>query len=362
MEGVSSLHSCSELPPNGPVLDNETNKLSWILHRDANAVAFIESRFAATAAFAGRGKFGTVVALNDIQVGGRASLAVKILPFRVEDSILYEPRVIIRDVQQELFIACQVNQLHEETPVFIQTFGWLVSEKIPNDWKLFIDMSKLQYKDVRKLSYMFLFMEQSSYKFDSDAVAFDLKGYLTILYIILHALYVARQRFDFRHSDLHMGNIMIDIVHGTSLDLRITEHTNVHVNLINQYLPKIIDFGHARTSNAVDGGRNKNDVSTVFGAVQERAAKYDPEMDVSVISEFQDFDMPLGELLLNHPMFEKIRTINTSGGRGGVKRQKRVEQCSMCGSEATMRFETNNKYKFCHEYCAMKMKGLAFLL
>jgi hypothetical protein len=96
--------------------------------------------------------------------------------------------------------------------------------------------------------------------------------------------------------------------------------------------------------------------------VQARAAKYDPEMDISSIENFVDFEMPLEMLLLNHPLFEKIRTITDETGGGGVKRQKLVEQCSMCGSEAKMQFETNDKYKFCHEYCAMKMKGLAFLL
>ena len=81
-------------------------------------------------------------------------------------------------------------------------------------------------------------------------------------------------------KDRHNGNIMIDIVHGKSLDLRITEHTNVHVNLINQYLPKIIDFGFASIpekgiiSNITEDKsmsfyRSKNDLIFLFHAVQD---------------------------------------------------------------------------------------------
>lgn len=349
------LHECSELPTDGPVLDNETNKVSWYVHRDKYALDYIKNRFAASKAFAGKGMFGTVVALNDVQFSGKASIAVKILPFSIDDSEFYEPALVIRDVEQELFIACQVNALHDWTPVFVQTFGWLVSQHIPKDWKMFVDVNSLQYKEVKKLSYMFLFMEQATYKFDSDSVAFSVKGYLTLIFIILHALYVAKKELGFTHSDLHKGNIMIDVVHGKTAHLKMDEDTTIVVNLFNQYMPKLIDFGHAKTYKASDGGRNKNDVASLFGAIYDRATKYDPKLDISVITNFKDFNASLEDLLLKHPIFDSIRVTS-------AKRQKVIEKCSMCGSEATMRFETSEKYKFCHEYCANKMNGLAFLI
>lgn len=352
---IEGLHKCTELPVEGPVLGKD--KVSWYLHRDADAVEFIKQRFTASTAFAGKGAFGAVVALNDVHIKGKASLAVKVLPFRIQDTEWYDPYTVIRDVEQELFIACQVNQLHEYTPVFIQTYGWLVSSRVPKNWQMYIDIQNLEYEKAKKLSYMFMFMEQSTFKFDSDSVVFTEDAYLRLLFVLLHALYVAGKHLKFTHNDLHKGNIMMDVVHTKFVDLDI-EGKIVRVDLYNQFMPKIIDFGRAKTEKAHDGGRNENDVVTLFRAVLIRNSIHQPTLNLPTIEAFSDFEMPIAELLLKHSIFENVRkTIAKTN-----KKQKLVERCSMCGAEATVKFKHCDNYKFCHEYCANKMKGLAFLI
>lgn len=357
MKTVAALHPCSELPPKGPILNHETNKLSWVLHRDAGALEYLQKRFAASKAFAGKGKFGSVVALADVELERRASLAVKILPFRIDDNERYDPLLLMRDVQQELYIACQVNELSDWTPAFIKTFGWLVSAKIPRAWKPYVNLDELQYADAKKRSFMFIFMEQSTYPFDSEHVKFDLKGYLQIIFILLHALHVAKSQIGFNHSDLHMGNIMLDVTRNSGIVLKMDEETAFEMELPNFYMPKIIDFGNAKTDKAQDGGKNFNDISSLFAAVIKRATKYDPKLDIGPIFNFTDFNWSLHDLLMKHSIFDSIRKYAVPN-----KRLKVGNKCSMCGAEAKLKYEFMDNYMFCHSFCASKVEGLVVLM
>lgn len=343
-----SLHDCSELVyDEGPVYTDD--KLSWQLEQDKYALSYITTNFAVSSTFFGKGSFGVVVGLNYIEKNDGSTLVVKIIPFQIEDSGFYDPLIVVRDAQQELYISCQVNNLNDFTPVFIHTYGWLISEEIPKSWLKYINFQKIQYADVKKKSYMFLFMEKAFYPFDSDHVKFSNEGYLTILFVLLHALYIGRRELQFTHSDLHMRNIMLDITREEYLQLKIEEEI-FSIALPDCFLPKIIDFGLSRTEKAWQGGGHKNDVSTLFGAIITRAEKYDPEIDMSQISEFEEFDMDIVTLLTKHPLFDTIRR---------NKKHKKIEnKCSMCGGEAKMRYDTNNNFKYCHEYCANKMKGI----
>jgi serine/threonine protein kinase len=265
----------------------------------------------------------------------------------------------MRDTEHELFIACQVNGLRKFTPVFIQTFGWIVSRKVPKAWAAYVNLSKVQYSEIPKKSFMMLFMEQSNYKFKSKAVRFDEKQYLTILFILLHALYIARRELHFTHSDLHMGNIMLDITHETHLNLAIGDNDTFDIALPNGFLPKIIDFGHSQTLQAKDGGRRKNDVATVFAAIEARAQRYDSHVDVSSISEFKEYNMDLEQLLLVHPLFDKIRKRKKNPNK---KPKVAIERCFMCNGQAKLTWAPNRLYKFCDFYCAEKMNGIIDLL
>jgi hypothetical protein len=303
MKQVEGIHLYSELPAaRGPMVNHETNKISWLLHRDKGVVEFLEQTFTTGGGckkFLGHGRFGTVIGLSD-------SVAVKILEFRLAaENKRFDPLIVIRDVQQELFIACQLNALQKFTPALVRTHGWLISQHIPLSWKPFVKLEQLEYKDVEKHSYMLMFMEHIAHPFDSKKAL--VTGYLNIIFILLHALYVAKRELGFNHSDLHMGNIMLEVTSNRNVILPMNDKLSFNVNLPDGYIPKIIDFGFSKTNLALDGGRWKNDVATLFGAVEARAVKYSPDLDMSNISSFTDYEWPLEDLLIKHPIFDSIR-------------------------------------------------------
>lgn len=326
------MHPCSELP-------------KGILPQDSNILDIIKDRYAVSIAFLGKGAFGNVIALDDIKIKGRPSVAVKILQYGSKSMTTNE--LSMKDAKKELEIGCLLNNLNSSA--FVNTYGWLISTKIPDPWIPYINQEV--YNNPK--SYLFLFMEQSSYEFKSKSLHFDRQGYLTILFLLLHGLYITMRELGFKHVDIHNGNIMIDKTSEKSISVEIRSQL-YQIELPNHYLPKFIDFGLStlnsdrKTRSGVD-----SDVFYLFQTIIRRAEKRDPTVDLEDLKVFEDFDDNEIEDLLLDPIFYSIRTRTT----------KRVDQkCSMCGAEAKFKWNVNDRFVFCNLLCANKVSGIIDLV
>lgn len=313
------MHPCSELP-------------KVILSEDTHTLDIIKDRYAVSIAFLGKGGFGNVIALDDIKIKGRPSIAVKILQYD-------------KNAKKELKIGCMLNSLNSSA--FVNTYGWLISTKIPDLWIPYINQ-EVYYNPK---SYLFLFMEQSSYEFKSKSLHFDRQGYLTILFLLLHGLYIAIQKLGFKHADIHNGNIMIDKTSEKSVTVEIKSQT-YQIDVPNHYIPKFIDFGLS-TLNSDKRSRTgvDSDVFYLFQTIIKRAKKRDPTVNLEDLESFDDFDDSKIEDLLLDPIFYSIRT-----------RSLKKIKCSMCGAEAKFKWNVNDKFVFCNLLCANKVSGIIDLV
>lgn len=325
------MHPCSELP-------------QGILPEDGNILNIIKDRYAVSISFLGKGAFGNVIALDDIKMDGKPSVAVKILQY--ESKSMTTNNLSMKEAKRELEIGCILNSLNSF--VFINTYGWLISSKIPEPWIPYINQEVYQ----NPKSYLFLFMEQSNYEFKSDSLHFDREGYLRILFLLLHGLYVAIRELGFKHTDIHNGNIMIDKTSEKNVTVDI-DFQSFQIDLPNHYVPKFIDFGLSTLENRKNREGVDSDMFYLFQTVINRARKYDPTVDLQDIESFDDFDDGSIEYILLDPIFDSIRKrVN----------RKISQKCSMCGADAKVKWNLNNRYVFCNLFCANKINGIIDLV
>jgi len=160
---------------------------------------------------------------------------------------IYKTEIIVKSVdffngKQELDISCTLKDLSD---FFIKTFGWLFNGEN-----------------------ILIFMEKMSYKFNTRELHFDENGYRILLFRLLYGLKIAKERYGFRHGDIHSKNIMFDIR--------------------NQ--PKFIDFGESLLNSRRNYVGVESDVFSLINTVIRRAEKVDPNCNISFIEEIDDFD------------------------------------------------------------------------
>lgn len=331
LRGFTLMHPCSDLP-------------QGILLEDINTLDIIENRYAVSLSFLGKGAFGNVLSLDDIQIKGKPSIAVKIIQY--ESKSMTTNELSMKLAKKELENGCLLNNL--KTFAFINTYGWLISSKIPTVWIPYINQEVYQ----NPKSYLFLFMEQSNYEFDSESLHFDREGYLRILFLLLYGLYVAIRELGFKHADIHDGNIMIDKTFEQSLTVEI-DFQAFQIDLPNHYIPKFIDFGLSSVEDRKNRESVDSDMFYLFQTVINRARKYDPMVNLEDIANFDDFDDGSIEYILLDPIFDPIRKkVNVKADR----------KCSMCGADAKVKWNVNNQYVFCNLFCANKVNGIIDLV
>jgi hypothetical protein len=162
----------------------------------------------------------------------RQDVAVKVMPLPSEDSI--------KDVR----IACMLNNL-TDTPVFVKTFGWLKCSEIPSLWLKGLNIKKDAPRSFA-CSKMFLFqvMAFSSHAWSDTKIQLDVEEYRVMLFMLLHGLWVAKEKHQFRHHDIHEGQILFQTCKpDTVVTLAVGE--NRYTLKCERFIPKLIDFGFA---------------------------------------------------------------------------------------------------------------------
>lgn len=164
----------------------------------------------------------------------------------------------IRDnklISNELKISCKMNRLSTKSLIFTRFYGWTVVERVPENWRIFLENSEWYSKRRYFREFFMLFMEVNDTRIDEHQFSFtQLKS---ILIMLLHGLMVARRQFShFHHDDLYARNIMIKFreSHPSERKRRNDQFDDIHLDLFDgtflilenvDVIPKIIDFEHA---------------------------------------------------------------------------------------------------------------------
>lgn len=326
------MHACSELP--------ETDTVS--LKRDRKCVDAFKEKFShEPLTILGKGSVGSVFGVYyrdnmDVQI------AVKILPYG---------KTLKNLTNKELGIACELNSLSSATPIFVTTLGYHVCNKIPYEWK-----ANLDYNEESMYVYMYMARPQVGFADFGGAipnaykvVGLDNRGYaVSLLFILLHGLYVARKFLKFAHHDLHEGNFMFTPVDPSKmpnfkLNVEGVEHK---VSFLRGWVPKVIDFGKSTTEKHPDtyAMNLSEDVAKIFRLFKQRK-DLEKALDLdAMVFEPDPFDGPynkqyrelltskydnykvIANFLLNDDLFQKVKTIE----RVNVKRVKREEVKTFC--------------------------------
>lgn len=270
--------------------------------------------------------------------------------------------------ETELRIACQLNGLADETPVFPHTYGWLVCDSMPNRWRALLRYKKPDHNfllDPAPSRFLFTFVQVAEPNWE-DASFSEYHGYRTALFFLLHALYVARRRFGFRHGNLHSGNIMLQCPrsstrrpegHPTPLRYAQTE-----AQVTSNWVPRLINYG--QVSAAPDAGCS--DLAQLRKVFEQRL-DVDPK-DVAERSAFSCFvassgwrdcdDAEMFAPLLDHDYFDvpEIR-------RQRVKRQvpgpiQRCFVCCACSPGFRIFHELAAPKYFCDHHCYQSIDGI----
>lgn len=350
------MYSCSDLP-------NEPDDVILKKHSKCNA-SFRERFSFYPMKVLGKGTGGTVYSAFDKQDNSK-QIAVKIIPYANRLEALS---------RKELGIACELNSLKDLTPVFVHTFGYLICNIIPSKWK-----TQLPPQYQNEAMYMYIFMHKPDTGFLSSGGLDDGRYMVTglekpkyaisLLFLLVHAIYVARKLLEFAHHDLHEGNIMFDISTSSdglfSLDVENITH---QVKFMRGWVPKLIDFGNGTTKNHPyeRAQNNGQDIFKMFNLFLKRkdlakALDLDPvrERNVPLLdSKYNDYKI-VAKFLLNDPIFENVSTIE----RIQKKRLKLEQQmCNACGA-APAAFEFKGRQTvLCNEFCGSRIKSLSGIL
>jgi hypothetical protein len=225
MEKANYFNDCSVLPTRLSVI-NKT-----LIKKISKHFYFIR--------VLGTGAYGVTIELND---GKGKQLAVKIA-------------VTSLDSYDEIQTACKINSLILFSPIFTETYGWIKSYGVPDDWKE--RLRKEDYNDNDDLvdaiqnNYGLLFIAMEFHLYRFTEIMFTFTDLSQILFLLLHGIGEARKKFPFfRHADIHKDNVMIKINKDTQ-PIKLSGYILENV----KYIPKLIDYGETRLSEK----RNEDD-------------------------------------------------------------------------------------------------------
>jgi hypothetical protein len=275
----------------------------------------------------------------------------------------------------ELRVACELNSLTGETPVFPHTYGWVVCSKIPDDW---LSLLKIHNRNHAILTnhfpqyFLFTFVQPAKEKWDEVTLAAN-NGYRVSLFFLLHGLYVARHRIGFNHGDIHSGNVMTEYhMEEATTTLRYGQY---EAEVTTRYVPRLIDYGRSSTQkhNEQKGASDLKQLRKMFderleydmdqgllGADDEAIAfnQFVASVKWREVEESVDDSANAILMLLAHHYFE-IPEIS----RHQVKRQslEPIERCFSCCA-TNPEHQINHKVAapkyFCGKRCYQKIHGI----
>lgn len=285
-KGVLKIHDCSEL-----TAEADTRLDEDCLQRLESALGFPVWR--------GSGGFGFVLELNTVL--GQPPRPQKVVV-----------KVTERD-DQELRVACALNALLDETPIFPHTFGWLLCNRIPERWRQMVRQKDRSHVMAEQTPHrvLFMFMQPVEANWDDTTLLYR-HGYRVTLFLLLHGLWVAHERLGFVHSDLHGGNIMLQPHAGTTR-VRFGQY---EAEVTADFVPRLIDYGLSHTT-AHPGLIRNDDVGYLLNAFEKHMESLEDDDDESyeewrAYHEFMRYADSLVDLdtagdvlpLLEHPYFD----------------------------------------------------------
>lgn len=284
-------------------------------------------------------------------------IAVKVIPLKQEESAL-----------KDIKIGCILNEISDATPVFVKTFGWLKCNQMPPLWIKGLDLKKdvpksFLFKKGTK-SYIFQTMAFSAETWGNDKIHLDLEEYRTMLFLLIHGLWLAKTRYGFEHRDIHSGQVLFEVCKPNTLIVISVENSS-YTLVCQRFVPKLIDFGLSKTISSEESEESNYsssdpDSSEDDEMFEKKDRKFGGDQDLlDLFSIFEqrmkkDGLVPFQpkstsqnhrDLLLKDPIFEVLRknSKNTSLVKSGF--------CDVCSSVAKMEWE-NRGIRFCNETCA----------
>lgn len=340
------IHDCSELP-------EPAN-----FKQDVDCLEKIDSLFVPIK-WAGKGSSAMVLYL------------MKRAP-DIEFLVVKITRLIFDD---ELHIACELNQLADATSLFPHTYGWLICDKIPQRWiSILSDKQKSHYlmtSPSKGNLFMFVFLQkvQTIWKKIPQIVE---SRYRVTLFLILHGLYVANKRIGFIHRDIHAENIMMEPHTQNTLNVR---YGQVDAEVRTAFTPRLIDYGESVTTrHTANEGRRMSDIyylEEMFltrleddAEIYDKAAEELKEFKIfRMSSEWSEASESYNEVgsnviipLLNHSYFDVPEIQRHKVKRRAIEVINRCFVC--CSTQPKYMIEQTQKKYFCNKKCYDRIGGI----
>jgi len=278
-------------------------------------------------------------------------IVVKVLPLKEESDL------------KDIKIACLLNGLSDLTPIFVRTFGWIKCKQIPSLWIKGINMKKDAPRAFStKSAYIFQVMAFSAYTWANTDISLDVEEYRTMLFLILHGLWLARTKYNFKHNDIHEGQVLFQTCKpNTPIVVSIGE--NNFTLICKRFVPKLIDFGFASigkeeeeeddyvSSSEEDMFSRDEETKETDMDLRDLLYMFSQRMQRDGLSPFKTRASSLEDILTDSLLFKSLKS------NVGIKSYL----CDVCSSIATQQWE-NHPIKFCDEKCALRWKEISKVL
>lgn len=280
-------------------------------------------------------------------------IAIKVIPLREESDL------------KDIKIACLLNGLLDENPIFVRTFGWIKCKQIPRLWLEGLNMKEdvpegFTFKKGKE-NYIFQIMDFTSYAWTDKKIRIGLEEYRVMLFLLLHGLWLANTRFGFKHNDIHQGQILFQTCKpNTTVSVSMGE--NDYTIECQRFVPKLIDFGLSSLGSDSDEESSGDDDSMFESEVDGDLAgilyTFEERMKQDGLKPFKFppvHTLTMEDVLLKDPVFMSLRN----------RRVGKIESkffCDVCSSQnAQVKWENSN-VKFCDEECAYKWNEISKMI
>jgi len=289
-------------------------------------------------------------------------IVVKAIPLKKEEDL------------KDIKIACLLNGLTEESPIFVRTFGWIKCKEIPPLWTKGLNLKKDAPESFSKGkidNYIFQVMSFSSHPWTDMQISLDLEEYRVMLFLLLHGLLLAKNRFGFKHNDIHEGQVLFQMcTPNTPIVVEVGKQR--YTIVCQRFVPKLIDFGLSTifgekeededNSYSISNSEEEDDFERVNNGVfddqdiRDLLYMFEQRMEKDKVVPFvfqKGRTATLESILLKDPVFESLRknvaTINSH------------YFCDVCSSVAHMEWQ-NKGIRFCDDTCAYQWVEISKML
>lgn len=169
----------------------------------------------------------------------------------------------------ELNIGCALNKL--PTECFVKYITWFVCKSLPN-WGL---STSLQTSSI---TYLFIEMDKVDVSVAIvilSRISLDYFVFVSIIFEIIYALYLARNIYSFSHNDLHANNILLREL--DDYTERFYTLKDKKFELSTKYVPVIIDYDNA-TLNRIESSTDTHNLYSIFIALLNNIKGMGPQL------------------------------------------------------------------------------------